>query len=171
MREIGGRNDLVARVSPSVRLGRGFFSSINETVAACGFAGAGAGVEAAAAAAACAAARERAAGVSVAGIGAAAFAAPVAFVLFTPLAAGALAEAADLTAVFRAAGADFRAAVFVDVVRVGIVWKFSHGSGKPLKMRLLREGRRRGSPAPSLRQRRECPPNRTHRHPAILQGL
>ena len=51
MREIGGRNFLV-RASPSGRFARGFFSSINETVSTCGFAGAGAGVEAAAAAAA-----------------------------------------------------------------------------------------------------------------------
>ena len=59
-------------------------------------------------------------------MGAASFAAPVVLVLFTPF-AGVSAEAADLTAGFRA-GADLRAAVFVDVVRVGIFGKFFHGS-------------------------------------------
>jgi hypothetical protein len=49
------------------------------------------------------------------------------FALFAPL-AGASAEAADLTAGFRAAGADLRAAVFVDVVRVGISLENFHGS-------------------------------------------
>jgi F0F1-type ATP synthase membrane subunit c/vacuolar-type H+-ATPase subunit K len=127
MREIGGRKDFLGRASPSVRFGRGFFSSMSETVSTCCFAGAGGGVAAAAAAAACAAARERAAGVRVEGIGAAVLAVPEVLALFTPL-AGASAEAADLTAVFRAAGADLRAAVFVDVVRVGIDWKNFHGS-------------------------------------------
>jgi hypothetical protein len=54
----------------------------------------------------------------------------VLLVFFTALVAGAgaSAEAADLTAGFRAAGADLRAAVFVDVVRVGIIWEIFHGS-------------------------------------------
>ena len=52
MREIGGRNDFVVRASPSARFGRGFFSSMSETVSTCGFGGGGAGVAAAAAAAA-----------------------------------------------------------------------------------------------------------------------
>src|ERR1700686_2132262 len=37
MREIGGRNDRVLTASPSARLGRGFFSSINDTVSMTGF--------------------------------------------------------------------------------------------------------------------------------------
>ena len=126
MREIGGRKDFVVRASPSARFGRGFFSSINETVSTCGFGGGGGGVFAAAAAAACAAARERAAGVVALGVGGAV--APVFFTAALLAGAGASAEAADLTAGFRAAGADLRAAVFVDVVRVGIFWKIFHGS-------------------------------------------
>ena len=123
MREIGGRIDFVVRTSPSARFGRGFFSSINETVSTCGLGGGGGGVAAAAAAAACAAARERAAGVVALGVGGREL--PV---FFTALLAGASADAADLTAGFRAAGADLRAAVFVDVVRVGIFGEIFHGS-------------------------------------------
>ena len=125
MREMGGRNDFVVRASPSARFGRGFFSSISETVSTCGFGGGGGGLAAAAAAAACAAARERAAGVVAVGVGG-----KLLPVFFTALlaGAGASAEAADLTAGFRAAGADLRAAVFVDVVRVGIFGKIFHGS-------------------------------------------
>src|SRR2546430_15318154 len=40
MREIGGRNDeRLGAPSPSARLGRGFFSSINDTVSMAGFGG------------------------------------------------------------------------------------------------------------------------------------
>jgi hypothetical protein len=60
------------------------------------------------------------------GIGAPVLDAPGVLALLTPF-AGASAEAADLTAGFRA-GADLRAAVFVDVVRVGIDLKNFHGS-------------------------------------------
>ena len=49
-----------------------------------------------------------------------------AFALFALFVVEASAEAADLTAGLRA-GADFRAAVFVVVVRVGIIWKMFHG--------------------------------------------
>jgi hypothetical protein len=41
IREIGGKNDRVFPVSPSARLGRGFFSSINDTVSMGGFGGLG----------------------------------------------------------------------------------------------------------------------------------
>jgi hypothetical protein len=37
--EIGGRNDRVFPASPSARFGRGFFSSINDTVSMTGFGG------------------------------------------------------------------------------------------------------------------------------------
>src|ERR1700704_3027476 len=37
MREMGGRNGFLVAASPSARLGRGFFSSINDTVSITGF--------------------------------------------------------------------------------------------------------------------------------------
>src|ERR1700694_4377614 len=43
MREMGGRNERLVAALPSVRFGRGFFSSIRETVSSIGF-GVGGGV-------------------------------------------------------------------------------------------------------------------------------
>lgn len=125
MREMGGRNDFVVRASPSARFGRGFFSSINETVSIGARAGAGAGMDAAAAAAAAAAARERAAGVVAVGDGCAAFNDSARVAL--GFGAAGSAATADFAAVLRG-GADLRALVLVDVVRLGIILKFFHGS-------------------------------------------
>ncbi len=125
MREIGGRKDFAVRASPSARFGRGFFSSMRETLSTgARFAGGG-GTAAAAAAAAWAAARDRAAGVTADGAGCAVFEAAVLAALGGSAADGD--ATADLAAVFRAGG-DLRAAVFVVVVRLGMFRKFLHGS-------------------------------------------
>ncbi len=119
MREIGGRKDFVVRGAPS-RFGRGFVSSISETLSIRARGG-GAGAAAAAAAAACAARRDRAAGVVAEGAGRVVFAAGSAFVCFGVLVAEAAGSAAtaDFADVFRAGG-DLRAAVLVVVVRLGM---------------------------------------------------
>jgi hypothetical protein len=129
MREIGGRNDLVFVESPSARFGRGFFSSINDTVSIIcfgdfgvsggfGFAGDSAGVFAAGADG------FRTGSISGFGVGGAvvvaAFAGASTFVLFASFRFGSAAgrdETAALTGL--RAGAVLRAAVLV-VVFVGI---------------------------------------------------
>jgi hypothetical protein len=126
IREIGGRNERVVRASPSGRFGRGFFSSISETVSTGGFFSTGAG--AAAAAAAAAAARDLAAGVVAVGAGRAVFETSGLLAVFT-LFAFDVDSAAGAGFAVLLAGAVFRAAVLLVVlVGIGVFLKIFHGS-------------------------------------------
>jgi hypothetical protein len=116
MREIGGRNGRLFVASPTGRLGRGFFSSINETVSITGLAGFGASADFAAGSA-----WARAVSATAVAEARADFVGVSTLVFFTSLrfesdaaATGAAAALAGLRTV-----AGFRAAVFV-VVFVGI---------------------------------------------------
>src|ERR1043165_6969319 len=87
IREIGGRNDLVL-VSPSARLGRGFFSSINDTVSMIFFRALGASGRAGSAgvfAATAGGLRAGSEGLAGAAVGAFALAGASTFVLFVSL--------------------------------------------------------------------------------------
>ncbi len=140
MREIGGRKDRVVRGGPSVRFGRGFFSSISETDSTGALGGAGAGLSAEAAAAAAAAARERAAGVGAIAVLRAVFTAGD----LAALGFAAADSEADLVA-FPAAG-DLRAVVLL-VVLVGMCSKSFHGSGLSARLAIYVVGVSRGTAA------------------------
>jgi hypothetical protein len=128
---MGGKNERVVLRSPSSRFGRGFFSSINETVSTGVLIGEGSELCFDCAAAASAAARDFAAGV-----GATVVEVRALFAGASGLAAFAVDDPTDgLAVVLRAAAgaAGLRAVVFVVVDRVGMFLKiFLHGSS-PLK--------------------------------------